>query len=341
MKIPTKTLNILFTCAGRRVSLLRSFRKAMDELGIKGKLVATDITRASAAFACADEAEIVPKANSLHYMPRLEEIVGQHEIGLIVPLTDLDLRSLSRHQDQFTALDCTVMIGSESAVMTCRDKRRFSACLSRTGIPAIRTLSLKKFLAEPFWPCFIKPLRGSASHGTARLENRKQLDAHIHVFGEQMLVQDYVPGPEYTIDVYKTRAGEVKAVIPRQRLTVRGGEVDQGVTIDDAELIDSARVLAEQIDGLWGVFCCQCRRPEGKEPHFFELNPRFGGGAPLSIAAGANLPLYLLQEVTGRTVTAEIGQFTPNMLMLRYPDQLTTVVDDPSELPGFSAPHFK
>jgi carbamoyl-phosphate synthase large subunit len=313
----------------------------MDELGLAGKLVATDITPASAAFACADASEIVPKANSLHYIPRLEEIVRTHKIGLIIPLTDLDLRNLSRHREKFQALDCTVMIGSEPAVMSCRDKRRFSAVLSKAGLGSIRTLSLKKFLGDPFWPCFIKPLRGSASHGTARLDSRKQLDAHIHVFGEQMLVQDYVPGSEYTIDVFKTRAGEVKAIIPRQRLTVRGGEVDQGVTIHDAELIDAARTLAEQVDGLWGVFCCQCRRPAGKEPMFFELNPRFGGGAPLSIAAGANLPLYLLQDVTGQTVTAEIGQFTPNLLMLRYPDQITTVVDDPSSLPGFDGPDFK
>ena len=55
--------------------------------------------------------------------------------------------------------------------------------------------------------------------------------------------------------------------------------------------------FAEHLDGMWGVFCCQCRRSGTGPVRFFEINARFGGGAPLSIAAGANLPLYLLQEV--------------------------------------------
>ena len=99
--------------------------------------------------------------------------------------------------------------------------------------------------------------------------------------------------------------------------------------------------LVSLMDGLWGVFCCQCRRPEGRPPHFFEINPRFGGGAPLSIAAGADLPKYLLQEVLGLTIEAKVGEFTRNLLMLRYSDHVTKAIRDPSGLPGFDTPIFK
>ena len=75
--------------------------------------------------------------------------------------------------------------------------------------------------------------------------------------------------------------------------------------------------------------------------HFFEVNPRFGGGAPLSIAAGADLPLYLLQEVLGMPITASVGDFTDQLLMLRYDDALFVQVDDCSDLPGFDTPHFQ
>ena len=93
---------------------------------------------------------------------------------------------------------------------------------------------------------------------------------------------------------------------------------------------------------LWGVFCCQCRRGNDGQPRFFEVNPRFGGGSTLSIAAGVNLPLYLLQEVLGLPISAgKLGDFIGNRLMLRYDEEIFLGVDDPSSLPGFDTPTFR
>ena len=156
-----------------------------------------------------------------------------------------------------------------------------------------------------------------------------------------MLVQEYVPGREYTIDVYRSREGEVKCVVPRQRLLVRSGEVEKGVTVQNEELIDSAVRLSSCLDGMWGVFCCQCRWENSQPPRFFEINPRFGGGAPLSIAAGANLPLYLLQEVLGQPITAKLGEFKDNLLMLRYDEAFFVDAEDPTDLPGYDTPEFR
>ncbi|MBN1555971.1 MAG: ATP-grasp domain-containing protein [Phycisphaerae bacterium] len=337
----SRQLNILFTCVGRRVVLLESFRRAMKELGIEGKIFATDVTQAAAALHVSDKQFIVPRAGNIQYMPALEKIIEQHRVGLVIPLTDLDLRTLARRRDRLADSGCAVMIGPEETIKICRDKRLFSQHLRKAGMPSIRTFPLPQFRQKPFYPCFVKPLRGSAGLGTAKINSERELQAHMHVFGDQLLVQDYVPGREYTVDVYRTRSGEIKSIIPRQRLVVRSGEVDQGITIHDEELFEETRKLVSLMDGLWGVFCCQCRRPEGKPPHFFEINPRFGGGAPLSIAAGADLPKYLLQEILGMDVQAEVGKFTPNLLMLRYSEHITKTVDDPSSLPGYDNAVFK
>lgn len=320
---------------------MEAFRHAMKELKIKGRILATDVTPAAPALQRADEQFLVPRAGNIEYIPALENIIEQNNVGLVVPLTDLDLRSLARRRERLAECGCTIMIGPEPTVKICRDKRLFSQHLQNAGMLSIRTFSMAQFRRSPFYPCFVKPLRGSGGLGTARINSERELRAHIHVFGDQLLVQDYVPGREYTIDVYRTRAGEIKCIVPRQRLVVRSGEVDQGVTVHDEELIAETRKLVALMEGLWGVFCCQCRRPEGKPPYFFEINPRFGGGAPLSIAAGADLPKYLLQEVLGLNIDAKAGEFTPNMLMLRYSSHVIQTIGDPSELPGFSAPLFK
>ncbi|MGC9454505.1 MAG: ATP-grasp domain-containing protein [Phycisphaerae bacterium] len=341
-----RELNILFTCAGRRVALLNCFRRSMRKLDIRGKLLATDITPASSAFQSADEGIIVPRVDDDSYIPALLELIESREIGLIVPTTDRDLMVLADEQQRFADVDCTVMIGSPDAIAMCRDKLRTPEAFERAGLAEVRTVDYAAFVAEPFYPVFCKPAGGSGGQGSAVVRDEQQLNALLAMQGKESVesryvFQQYFSGREYTIDVYRTRDGRVVSVVPRQRLEVRSGEVQQAVTVRDAELIDSARRLGESFEGIWGVFCCQCRRADGDRPRFFEINPRFGGGAPLSIAAGADLPGYLMREVLGEPVGDEVGEFTENLLMLRYDDALFVPADDPESLPGFDEPIFR
>ncbi len=341
--IPKHELNILFTCVGRRVALMDAFRRAMAKLDCAGKIIATDVTSSSPAFQRADVGCIMPSVGRIEYIPSLLGIVRKHRIGLVVPLTDLDLRSLARQRDQFTGEGCTVMIGSEPVVALCRDKARINSLLTQAGLSTIRTCTLREFRTQPFYPCFVKPVRGSAGVGAGVINNEKELTAHVATYGDLLLVQDYVPGQEFTVDVYRSRDGQVRCVVPRQRLVVRSGEVEKGVTVHDPELIEATTKLASLLDDMWGVFCCQCRRPGGNggAPRFFEINPRFGGGSVLSIAAGADLPLYLLQEVLGQPITATVGEFTDHLLMLRYDEAVFMQVDAIDKLSGFNQPMFR
>jgi carbamoyl-phosphate synthase large subunit len=339
--ISQQELNILFTCAGRRVALLHAFRRAMDKLGVAGKIVASDKTYTSSAFQSADVGELLPPVGRIEYIPAMLDLVAKHRIGLVVPLTDLDLRSLGRQKHRFAEAGAAVMIGDEQDIRLCRDKAATNELFGRAGLGTIKTLSLQEFYREPFYPCFVKPIRGSAGIATGVITNEKELRAHIATYGELLLVQEYVPGQEYTIDMYRDREGVVRCAVPRQRLAVRAGEVSKGIAVKDDQLIEASVKLAGLLGGVWGVFCAQCRRQEGGKPRFFEVNPRFGGGAPLSIAAGADLPLYLLQEVLGRPITAKLGEFTDQLLMLRYDEAVFVQVSDQKSLPGYDTPSFK
>lgn len=321
--------------------MIEAFRKAMAELKISGKIVATDVTSASAAIVKADHGVVVPSVGTIQYMPTLQDIIREHHIGLLVPLTDLDVRVLARHRDAIERMGCRTMVGSEESVMLCRDKAKTNALLSKAGLAPIRTVSLDEFFRKPFYPCFVKPIRGSAGVGTGLIYNEKELRAHVATYGELLLVQEHVPGQEFTIDVYRTRKGEVKCVVPRLRLAVRSGEVEKGMTLKDAGLTQAVLKLVPHLGDIWGVFCCQCRRHANGPPRFFEVNPRFGGGSPLSVAAGANLPLYLLQEVLDLPVTAEVGKFTDHLLMLRYDDAVFVPAGDYTKLPGYDGPTFR
>ena len=320
------------------MSLLEEFRRTMREMGIAGELIAVDMDAASAALHRADARVVVPPTGTLEYIPALLEVCQRRRVGLLIPLTDLDLRSLSRHREKFTAIGCEVMIGSVDTTSLCRDKMRTWKFLRSIGLPAIRTLTLEQFRANPFFPCFIKPIRGSASVGAGVIHSEVELKAHVATFGDLMLAQDFVPGAEYTLDIFRNRQGKVLSVVPRQRLVIRSGEVEKGLTVHDSELLEAGVLLGEKLDDVWGVINAQCRRPAEGKAHFFEINPRFGGGVPLAIAAGANLPRYVVEECLGLPSTARLGQFTPNVLMMRYDQAVYTEVPNPEDLPGFDTP---
>jgi carbamoyl-phosphate synthase large subunit len=313
----------------------------MAELGVTGKLLVTDITEAAPVVCVADEWHVAPVVTEDDYIERLLEIVRSRNVGLMVPLTDLVLLALSMHREDFAEAGCMVMISPPKVIDICRDKRRTNDLVAAAGLEPIPSFSLKEFLADPFYPCFIKPVDGSAAVGAAKIEDDIRLHGHVATYEDATLVQEYVGGQEFTMDVYRSRDGEIHAIVPRQRLMVRGGEVQKGVTVNDPHLIDATRQLVQKLDGIWGAFCCQCRREPGGEPRFFEINPRFGGGAPLSIAAGVDLPRYLLQEVLGMPITSNCGEFMDRLVMLRYDEALYRQVDDVTQLPGYDAPEFR
>ena len=232
------------------------------------------------------------------------------------------------------------MIGSEESIKLCRNKAAFQDVLSSAGLATIRTMTLEEFRTDPFYPCFVKPLRGSASVGTGVINDDAELKAHVATFGELLVVQEYAPGQEFTVDVFRSRKGEVHCVVPRLRMVIRSGEVENSITIRDKRIIEDTTKIASLLGDVWGVFCCQCKREKDGPPRFFEVNPRFGGGSPLSIAAGANLPRYVLQEILGLEIDKDID-FQDNLMMLRYDQAVFTVEKNPESLPGFDSPISK
>src|SRR5882672_9340317 len=96
--------NILFTSAGRRVSLLRCFKNALNELGLEGRLITADVRKDAAAHLVSDFQELVPPVTSSEYVPVLQQICERHRISLVVPLIDLEFPVLAPYSTDFTRL---------------------------------------------------------------------------------------------------------------------------------------------------------------------------------------------------------------------------------------------
>src|SRR5207237_1194981 len=90
----------------------------------------------------------------------------------------------------------------------------------------------------------------------------------------------------FTVDVLSDFNGKVLSIVPRERLVIRAGVSDKGITRKDAEIIAFAKEVAEKLH-IIGPANIQCKW-DGREVSLIEVNPRFSGGIPLTIAAGAD-----------------------------------------------------
>jgi len=313
---------VLFTCIGRRVSLLRGFQQAARKLKLNVSFCGTDTSHLSPALQLCDQAFLVEPTTHATYVDQLLAIVRRHQVKLLVPTVDLDLRLLADHMPQFERLGCHVLVSEPDVIDICQDKRRTFGFLTKHGFGTPKTMSIRMALAadrrgQLAWPCFLKRWDGSASKDIAVASNPSEMRFFARRIPNAMC-QEFIEGLEYTCDVYVDFAMQVRCVIPRRRIEVRSGEVSKSQVVKHKEIMTQAKRLTELLHAGPGVITLQLFVTNGGQIRFTEINPRFGGGAPLSIHAGADFPKWILQELTGGRPRIGFDSFEDGLMMLRY-----------------------
>jgi carbamoyl-phosphate synthase large subunit len=291
-----------------------AFRRAYAELGLTGSLVATDIDPLAPALKAVDRYFLVPRIDDPEYVNSLARICRDESIRLIFPLTDPDIPILAEGREQLEASGAALAAVPARAAHIVHDKWLTYRFLRAAGLPAPR--SWKSPPANPEFPLFVKPRVGSAGRGGQKIHNRSELRLALRRTPGS-LVQEYLSGPEVTSDVSCGMDGRVWAVVSRQRIEVRWGEVAKGVTIRNDEILAGCVRIARELRAR-GPITVQCIVQDGR-PYFTEINARFGGGLPLGIAAGVPSPRWYLAEAAGIPVEPpELGTYQAGLYLTRY-----------------------
>lgn len=312
-------VRVLFSCAGRRVELIQAFRRAGEELGIKLELHGSDASAHAPALSFVDRAHTIPTVASGKYEKSLLALARKERIDLVIPLNDHELQAIADLAPQLAQGGTTAVVSDPKVVRICRDKIRTFQTLFAAGIDTPKTWTWRDAMERTRnkFPMFIKPRGGSAAIGATVLKNRRELE----VMGSRVkrpIVQEFIPGIEHTLDVYCGLSGGVRCVVPRKRIEIRAGEVSKGVTVKSPKIMALGKAVAEALGECRGIVTVQCIVTKSGRMPAIEINPRFGGGAPLGIAAGANYPKWILQEFLGKEPKIRWGGFRGDVAMLRY-----------------------
>ena len=315
-------MNTLITSAGRRVSLVRAFQAELKKIDASAKIIAADAKpEISAACHMADTSFELPRVDATNYVQTLIDNCLKHEIKLIIPTIDTELMVLAKNKELLEHKGIAVVISSTEFIEKCRDKRVIHQFFESNDIPVAKEYSKESY---PL-PLFIKPYDGSRSVDNYVITKKEQLREH-HFSNEKLMFLEYLDHKvydEYTCDLYYGKDHFLKCAVPRKRLEVRDGEVNKGLTVKN-EIVAFLRTHLNHIEGAVGCLTTQFFKHKTNDKIYgIEINPRFGGGFPLTYLSGANYPKWIIEEfLLGKTITEQFDCWEENLLMLRYDDEI-------------------
>lgn len=294
-------MNILFTSVGRRVELMQAFSDAAAQLGISLTIHGADISVTAPALNFCDRCHLVPRIKHADYIPTLLKICSEENIRALIPTIDTDLLLLSQHRGEFEKIGTTVVVSDEEKVALCRDKRLTADYFNRVGLESPRPID--DYTAYDMgYPAFIKPKDGSSSIFAYKVENADEL----RTYAEQVpdyIIQPFIQGVEYTVDVFCDFDGNPIYITPRVRLAVRSGEVLKAEIIQDEQIVEEIKQLVKQYKPRGAITVQLIRQEATGIDYYIEINPRYGGGAPISMKAGANSAKAMLRLLSGERLS--------------------------------------
>lgn len=292
------------------IGAMRSLRRA----GFDGRIVSTDANPLSTGLYLADAHHVLPPIKDETFFDRALEVIEKEKIDVIFPTSGFDTLVYSQRKKELEDRGVTVAISDWPAVEACIDKWIFyQKTVGRFPLPHC-TMDPE---ARTEFPCFVKPVQGKGARGIALCRDASEL-AHEVSRRDDLIICDYLPGEEFTIDCLSDLQGRPLVAVPRERIAVKEGICVKGRVVHDEEMERACLDLAAFL-GLQGPSCMQMKRDVEGRMRFLEVNPRMGGATIFATLAGVNIAWLLVELAQGREV--EIEPFR-EITVLRYYDEV-------------------
>lgn len=310
-------MNVLFSSVGKRVELVNSFHSALANLNIKIKLYGADKNpKMSPARFVLNHCFEVPAVTAENFITEIIKICVENEITLIIPTIDTELLVYAKHREELLRHNIQIVLSDMELISSCRDKRRSKDLLMALNIDSPKERSIN----NPVFPIFAKPYDGSLSKDLHIIHTKEDITREI-LENEKLIFMELIDTKmfsEYTVDAYYSRNGELVCIVPRERLLIRAGEMNQGRT-DKGPVYKLLKRKLSALKGARGCITAQFFYNKSSDELIgIEINPRFGGGYPLTYQSGAVYSDYILKEYILNEQVEEFEDWTDGLKMLRY-----------------------
>lgn len=261
-------------------------------------------------YAAADVAFLEPTGLSAdEYLAWCLQTVRERGIDVIVPGHEQSF--LTRHSNAFEALGCRVLHAAPADILPNLHRKEwvYEQAAHLVALPEYRLVTQPDALAEAVaaiertaGEACIKPTVSVYGKGygriTADMTRADGLRQHVNDWlaangadgaCSPQLVMEYLPGPEYSVDL-AARDGDMLAAVVRKKPLTGTAQL----LVDFPEMLQAARRLVGEFD-LNGMINIQFRDHTDGSARLLEINPRASGGIGMSCLSGLNIPHIALR----------------------------------------------
>lgn len=306
--------NILIPGAGgfAAINAIKSLRK----INFNGKIITTDSNPLSAGFYLSDYYYVLPRIDDVHFINKAYEVIYKEKIDLILPTSGFDIIPYSKHKNELEKNGVSCFFSDYDTIELCDNKYKFYEKI-KNDFPTPKYSLSRDEVFE--FPVFVKPIKGKGSRNVYLCNSKSELEFVIKKYPE-MLVCEYLPGKEYTIDVLSDMNGVPICAIPRERIETKDGISFKGKVEKNIKMQNLCLSLAKYI-GIKGPSCMQMKQDKKGEFKFLEINPRMGGGTIMATLAGVNIPYLILKLYNKIMIEPQDVDFN-EITVLRYYEEI-------------------
>lgn len=323
-----KDITVLLTGAGApgAPGIIQCYRNN-GERNIR--IVGVDMNENAAGKELVDSFYKIPKAGSPDFIQQIIDICAKEKVDVVVPIVTRELMSFAENKDKFEKNDVKVSVLDSESLSIVNDKgkllTKLKECNLRTAGFRLVNTSDELFDAideagYPSKPVCVKVTNGNGSRGVRMLDiptndyerffNEKPNSSytsleHLHsIFDNksipQMMVMEYLPGDEYSVDVLSDETG-IRALVCRKGTKVVSSIQVECVIEDNDEIRSMCSDIITKLH-LIGEFGFDIKCNKDGVPYVIEVNPRLTAGIVACAAAGCNIPYYELLRQLGETI---------------------------------------
>jgi len=237
----------------------------------------------------------VPFVDAPNFISSLNKICRANNIDFIFPAHDSVVLSLAKNINKLAA----VIVGSPyktSAV--CRSKlKTYNYFKNVLDVPRI----YDSVDEVDVYPVFVKPEVGQGSKGTHICKSREEIDFYRNQ-DSSLLILEYLPGDEYTVDCFTDRNGKLLFCGARSRSRILNGiSVNTSPITNDSKFKSIAEIINATLkfNGSWFF---QVKKDASGKLKLLEIAPRIAGSMALYRNLGVNFPLLSLWNLLGKDI---------------------------------------
>ena len=226
---------------------------------------------------------------------RFASQIDRYDFDFIYPAMDGVLTKFSEFRECFKGQ--VIAPPCKTAKITRSKKKTYGYFAGLLEVPKI----IGDDTEIPF-PVFVKPDVGQGARGTALIRSEKELALYKSLNGaENLLILEYLPGEEYTIDCFTNSSGDLVYFGGRVRRRVKSGISVNAVRAENKEFKRIAEIINANLE-LRGAWFFQLKENSKGQLSLLEIAPRIAGGSALTRNYGVNLPLLTLHLFDGQII---------------------------------------